>query len=421
MLVILTKHNKKELPPRPLITALAAIYFRDFNWHYAVLDHDIFHAQLGKWYSLPLAGLLLTHGPGALGREMAAFPAVVFQLCAVALLTLDDCPGQGSSENGGDGDGEGLDRGMFESLKYAGGMTFEDLAREYSECGVEVAQVLGKRGMGLNTVVAGWVRGGWLKYVGLVTESVGLRLSLRRVRGWLTSTLCFQWHAIGSAIRDAQEIGMHRDSLDPKPAGEGAEAALENQWEVQRRRKVWMTLALWDIHMACVLGRPTTINLGMAPPSLPVDAPDPKDRARTPVLPRREDDPPTPLTRALWACHLMRPLKDILELEKEGPCPKDFERVDRVHNELLELDARTPAYFRLENPDTRFDALPECDWLPLARVILPQLSTFELMALHRPYIFTRPKSRTEALKASLDMLHVQRLHFMALKPQMYKT
>jgi len=62
---------------------------------------------------------------------------------------------------------------MFESLKYAGGMTFEDLSREYSDCGVEVAQVLGKRGMGVNTVVAGWVRGAWLKYVGLVTESVG--------------------------------------------------------------------------------------------------------------------------------------------------------------------------------------------------------------------------------------------------------
>jgi hypothetical protein len=52
-------------------------------------------------------------------------------------------------------------------------MTFEDLSREYSDCGVEVAQVLGKRGMGVNTVVAGWVRGAWLKYVGLVTESVG--------------------------------------------------------------------------------------------------------------------------------------------------------------------------------------------------------------------------------------------------------
>jgi hypothetical protein len=230
-----------------------------------------------------------------------------------------------------------------------------------------------------------------------------------------------QWHAVGSSIRDAQEIGLHRDSLDPKPAGDGAEAALENQWEVQRRRKTWMTLVMWDIHMACCLGRPTTTDLSMAPPSLPVDAPVPKDRSKTPVLPRGENDPPTPLTRSLWTYCLARPMKEIMEMEKDGPCPKDFARVDRLHNELLDLDARTPSFFRLENPDTRFDALPECSWLPLARVILPQMITFELMALHRPYIFTRPRSRTEALKASLDMLHAQRLHFMALKPQMYKT
>jgi hypothetical protein len=223
-------------------------------------------------------------------------------------------------------------------------------------------------------------------------------------------------------MRDAQEIGLHRDSLDPKPRGDGAEAVLENQWEVERRRRMWMTLVLWDIHMASVLGRPTTTNLSMTPPSLPVDAPPPKDRSKTPVLPRSENDPPTPLTRAIWSHHLMTPLKEIIEMEKEGPCPKDFARVDRIHAQLLDLDARTPAYFRMENPDTRFDDLPECrDWLPIARVLLPQLTTYELMALHRPYIFTRPKSRTEALKASLDMLHAQKLHFKMLKPRAYKT
>jgi hypothetical protein len=183
----------------------------------------------------------------------------------------------------------------------------------------------------------------------------------------------------------------------------------------------WMTLVLWDLHMACVLGRPTTTNLNMAPPSLPVDAPVPKDRSKTPVVPRGEYDPPTPLSRALWSYHLMQPLKEILDLEKDGPCPKDFSSVDKLHNELVDLEARTPSYFRVENPDTRFDPLPECHWLPVARVILPQLSKFELMALHRPYIFTRPRSRTEALKASLGMLHMQRLHFMTLSPRMYKT
>jgi hypothetical protein len=182
-----------------------------------------------------------------------------------------------------------------------------------------------------------------------------------------------------------------------------------------------MSLAQWDAHMACVLGRPTTIDYHMTPPSLPVDAPDPKDCSRTPVLPRGENDPPTPLTKALWAHRLMGVMHEIIQLEKEGPCPKDFGRVDKIHNELFEIVEQLPACFRLENPDTQWDHLPECHWLPLTRLIIPQLYTFEYMALHRPYIFTRPKSRTEALKASLDMLHVQRLYFQALKPQMYRS
>lgn len=215
---------------------------------------------------------------------------------------------------------------------------------------------------------------------------------------------------------------MHRDHLDPKPDSEDAEAILENQWHIQRRRKMWMILAMWDIHMAAVLGRPTTIDITLAPPSLPIDIPTPKDGIKTRPILRFESEPPTPLTHSLWVAHLARPLIEILEMDKKGdPNPKDFGRVDRIHNQLLDLEARIPAYFRMENPDTRFDHLPECYWLPMNRVFLPQILTFVLMALHRPYIFTRHKSRTEALKASLGMLHSQRLFFMGLPPQLYKT
>ncbi|KAH6620697.1 hypothetical protein B0J18DRAFT_204613 [Chaetomium sp. MPI-SDFR-AT-0129] len=406
----------RQLPTRCAIEKLATLYFTEFNPHYGMVDRDVFDAQLAAWYRIPFSLLSTGAGPAALSAEMRAFPAVVFQMCAVGLLVVDDtdvrspatCENIGRSIDGQVKDGvltaNGLvpDGEWLGELKYAGGMTFEDLAREYSDCSMEVLNVLGKRGMGVNTVLAGWMRASWLKYVGLVTEA---------------------WHAIGSAMRDAQEIGMHRDNLDPRPSSPSAEAILENQWLIQQRRRTWMTLVTWDIHMACVLGRPATSDLSMAPPSLPIDTPLPRefDRSRTPVLPRGDHDPPTPITRALWQYMVLRPLKEIIEMEKDGPCPKDFARVDRLHNELLDLDARMPAYFRLENPDTRFDALPECAWLPLSRVIMPQILTFELMALHRPYIFTRPKSRTEALKASLSMLNAQRLHFLALKPQFYKT
>ncbi len=182
-----------------------------------------------------------------------------------------------------------------------------------------------------------------------------------------------------------------------------------------------MILVSWDIHTGVVLGRPTTIDLSTAPPTLPVDAPIPKDRSKAPVRERDEDFPPTPLTRSIWSHHALAPLREVLDLEKEGPCPKDFSKVDKLHQKLLDIEAQTPAYFRLDNPDTRYDDLPECYWLPSVRATLSQLISFNFIALHRPYIFTHPKSRTEALKASLSMLHAQKLHFQSLKPQQYKT
>lgn len=182
-----------------------------------------------------------------------------------------------------------------------------------------------------------------------------------------------------------------------------------------------MTLVVWDLHTGAVLGRPTSVDFRTLKRTAPIDAPIPTDRRKTPIFPRGDNDPPTPLTRALWAHETMLPLRDILDLEKEGPFPKDFSKVEKLHKELLELQERTPPEFRLENPDTRFDHLPECHWLPLSRPTLPQLISFNFMALHRPYIFTRANSRYEALKASLAMLEAQGLHFKALNPQQYKT
>ncbi|KAK4205793.1 hypothetical protein QBC40DRAFT_2238 [Triangularia verruculosa] len=378
----------RQLPARVHIEKLVDIYFREFNWQYYALDRTLFDNLLAQWYTLPFS-LLSQGGPSQIPLSLRPFPGLLFNIIAIALLTLSS------------------DDKEFEGLLYAGlNMTFEDLASDYSESGLQVLQVLGKRSMTLTTVLAGFARASFLKYVGLVTES---------------------WHAIGGAIRDAQEIGLHRDSLDPKPPpGATLQEVLEVQWEVQRRRKIWMTLVVWDVHMAGVLGRPTTINLTAVPPSLPVDVKGDSPGASPsgelmPIVERGENEPPTPLTRALWAYHIMAPMREILELEKEGACPRDFGRVDRLHEEVVSIESKTPSFFRLENPDTRWDDKEDCYWLPLARVILPQLSSFELMALHRPYIFTRPKSRTEALKASLGMLNAQRLHFMALRPALYKT
>jgi len=146
----------RQLPARTYIDKLVDIYFKSFNWQYYGLDRDIFDKQLAEWYRLPF-NLLTTGGPQALSPDLRAFPAMLFQTIATALLVLPS----GSDP-------------IFDSLKYAGGMTFEDLAMDYSESGVAILSLLGKRQMSITTVLAGFLRASFLKYVALVTEAVSL-------------------------------------------------------------------------------------------------------------------------------------------------------------------------------------------------------------------------------------------------------
>ena len=150
----------RQLPAKTYIEQLVDIYFHDFNWMYYGLDRDVFARQLADWFSLPFH-LHTSGGPQALSPDMRSFPALLFQVLATALLVLPQGPSP-----------------TFDSLKYAGNMTFEDLAMDYSESGVAISSLLGKRQMSITTVLAGFVRAAFLKYVALVTESVSCPVGL---------------------------------------------------------------------------------------------------------------------------------------------------------------------------------------------------------------------------------------------------
>ncbi|KAI0444459.1 hypothetical protein F4803DRAFT_249532 [Xylaria telfairii] len=373
----------RQLPARTYVEKLIEIYFHDVNWQYFGIDEPLTRSLMNKWYSLPF-NVLSNSGPLALEPMLRALPALLFQMIACALLYLP----QDTEKN-------------FECLKYTSNMTFDDLSVEYSEAGMAILNLLGKRQMSIITVLAGWCRASLLKFSGMVTEA---------------------WHQVGTCIRDAQGIGLHRDQSDPQPTAEDhGEEAMEKMWRAQHRRMVWLILMGWDLHTGAVLGRPTSIDHRLISRSAPIDAIIPKTGKRVPLVPRTDDDPPTPLTRSIWSWQIMKTLREIQDLEKEGPFPKDFSKVDRIHAEILDVQARTPPPFRSENPDTRFDHLPECWWLPYARAQLPQLHAFNILALHRPYVFTRAASRNAALKASLEMLESQRQQFAALDTAQHRT
>ncbi|KAL4723199.1 hypothetical protein ACLX1H_009689 [Fusarium chlamydosporum] len=372
----------RQLPARDYIDRLVQMYLHSFNWQYYAIDPDIFYAQLEEWNSLPFS-VLSDVGPRGLNPELRAFPAVVFQIIATALLLLPERPDP-----------------TFDSLKFAGGMRFEDLAMEYSESGQAIVDLLGKKHLSLATVQAQFLRASFHKFTAKVTDA---------------------WHTISVAIRDAQDLGMHRDSLDPKPTNSSVENILENQWLIQRRRRIYILLAIWDLNCAMILGRPGTVDWNQTLPTPPVDAPIPKNRDKTPVVPRGEDDHPTPITRLMWNYQLCGPLRAIQNLEVGGSYPLDSEKIDKIHQSIQDLDKTMPSSFRMDNPDTRWDHLPEAHWYTANRYYFASLHEFSKMALHRPFIFNRAESRAEAIHASLKTLEIQKVTFEGLPPDSWRN
>ncbi|KJZ80333.1 hypothetical protein HIM_00183 [Hirsutella minnesotensis 3608] len=373
----------RQLPARPYVNKLIDIFLSRFNWQYDFVQPDIFIRQLDEWNRLPF-GVLSREGPEGLSPDLRVFPAVLFQVAAMSLLLVSE-----------------TEPSMLRGVKYTDGMTFDELAGEYSEAGATIVTLLGKTSLSVTTVQAEFLRASYLKFTAKVTES---------------------WHAIGMAVRDAQELGMHRDSLDPKPQSDSLESKWENDWLIQRRRRMYMLLAIWDINMSIILGRPGTVDWKHGVPSAPIDCLPPVATNPGPLVLRNEErDPPTPQTRVLYMQTMAGLLREMLELEKNGLHKRDQSKVAELHQKIVDLDAQKPAVFRLQDADTRWDSLPEAHWLPQNRLMLALQHQFSLLALHRPYVFHRRESREAAVRASLELLEVHRILFEACPPEEWKN
>jgi hypothetical protein len=355
----------RHLPSKAHINIILQTFFNDVNWQYYVIDEMEFRQQICAWEQIPYA--TLSRGLYGLNAETWAFPALIFQVLAQALLYQPSRPDE-----------------RLESLKYAAGMTCYNLAVEFSETGAAILSVLGKIHITMATVQAGLLRASFLKSSGSVIEA---------------------WHTLGITIRDAQEIGLHSSSVTPDhtPLSTlGSEVqALDN---IELRPRVWLVLHIWDLHMAVVLGRPIATQL--QPVTFPVSGT------------RLENGPPTALSVILVGYHAAYQYFAVIhELENNGARLEQYSTVEEVNSKIMGNIHSLPSWCRLENPSLDFDSNPGCLWLPTARQGLWSLIHFVLLALHRPYIFSVAKSRAQALKAALAILQAQSQLFQVSESQ----
>lgn len=366
----------RQLPSKEYIDILVQQFFSEINWHYDVIDEITFRQQLESWRNIPYSAH--TRASSVLPADVLAFPSLIFQLMAHALVHQPVTEGACSN---------------LESLKYVSEMTFVDLACDFSEAGFLILELIGKWEVTVVAVQSGILRASLLKNTGNVIEA---------------------WHVLGIAIRGAQEIGLHAELIPQDPS-----ASIDAQWDNAMRRRIWFVLHNWDIHMAVVLGRPITTTMA---PENAVCLPD--DLAQrdsgTPPRKRTDHDPPTPCSVIHVGYDVAyRYFLQIHTLENRGARTEDYNIVGETHAAIMENMNRVPLWCRHDNPDVSFDGFPGCHWLPAARQALTSGIYFVLLSLHRPYIFSMAESRTQALKAALKILMVQRQLFHLSEPQQY--
>lgn len=85
---------------------------------------------------------------------------------------------------------------------------------------------------------------------------------------------------------------------------------------------------------------------------------------------------------------------------------------------MIDFIEALPAIFRFQNPDRSFDV--ECPWLIPQREYLCSTTWCCLISIHRIYIFSIRKSRSEVVKCGIQVLKAQQRFFKAVDVHQYK-
>ncbi|OAL32819.1 hypothetical protein AYO20_07776 [Fonsecaea nubica] len=364
----------KLLPCSACVRDLVNVFFDEVNWQYTILDRNHFTTKLEDYYHHHTSPLY--QAEGTFPSERLVFSALLFQVLVCALQFLP----AGHSEN--------LHTFCIKGIAVEGDGPSDDPA-------MRLLGLLPKDVINLDYIAAQLLRTAWLKNRGMIVES---------------------WHVVAQATMNAQEIGLHRD--DGKLYASNAESACEELWNMVLRRRLMVNLYLWDSQMGMVLGKPLNFKANDYTIVPPTDCDIPRNRSSSAPFQRSDYEKPNTFTVRLLEYHIHKHLPQIRELELEGPYPRDYGKVERLHQGALEYIANIPAIYRFENPDRSFDG--EFPMLASQREFFCATIWLFILLLHRPYIFSVSKSRTEILKAAIHMLDAQQRFFDSLSLHHYK-
>ncbi|KAI5803553.1 hypothetical protein DFH27DRAFT_52121 [Peziza echinospora] len=365
------------IPARPYTSLLVRVFFTEVNFIYGVLHEGTFLRMLEEWWAIATAepnarresDQYITH-------DIHFFPALLLQVVACALQLLPKEHHEYLSQ-----------------MKLGVRETFHDFSARLTAGACELVVLLGGTGtLSIARAQQAFLRATWLKNEGRMHEA---------------------WHSLGTAIRSAQEQGMH---VEARQRGGQNNREL---WYREIEKRVWINLYCWDRYMAMLLGRPTMINDKHCTVLPPLDAVIPFDLTQHAPAKRGVMDAPTLFTARILEhrlCKLVNELDDFNQtVTTSNP---DFVRLDALHARIMAFAESFPPEFSITKRNASFDG--SVPLLPVQATLLKCTFYSIIVALHRPFIFLREKSRREIVKACLIMLECQDLAVRLLEEHLHR-
>lgn len=210
------------------------------------------------------------------------------------------------------------------------------------------------------------------------------------------------WNMLGSAIRAAQAIGLHRDGSKL-----GLDAAT-----TERRRRLWSLLFYLDKSTSILLGRPPAIQTHhcdtMAPSDVDIDTM-PRTAVAGPPKWAEPGTPPGVFNFVAIRHNLTIITGKIAEHFQNLASPRNYSDVVKLDQELEAFKASLPAQYQTDETlgtDKSFDEI--CPWLPLHRYLISVEYHYNRCTLHRPYLLRNSEKYTLSRNAAFASARADR-------------
>lgn len=367
-----------QLPHFSVIRDLIDLLFSDMDWYLMCLDRCYFEDSLAHWVKVS-TDVVRDQDLKPLSRELHYFPALLFQVLAVALQFLP------------------LNTTVASSLRLHDTASLDKQSECYSKTGLEVMALLGRQQPTITSVEHDLLRLIWLKNCSRGAES---------------------WHFLNHGVRQAQLLGLHLEPEVKQESDESVESTLTRLWHAEHKRRIWARLFVLDGFMALTLGRPRLINKDDCSVAFPLDRDFPENPSRTVFLPPSKTQEPSRTTFMTYLCAISVKIHELFSARAGRRYINDYNKVKELQESIISIQQDLPRALQPEDPDTSWDA--RYPHFPKIRQQMISTANSFLMNLHRPYVDSHPASRHEAVESALKVLESQQAMFELMSEHQYK-